>query len=289
MHTRDREKEDHRKLNVCVMGLGNIGLPVACHISKFYPVVGYDIKDAATINALLKGVQASITLEPADIYVIAVNTYFRNNAPDMSAVDSCCNKISKLNPNSLVCFESTLTVGTSKQMAKKYKLKYVAVCPHRWWQNDQVNHGVVQPRVLGTLNPESKQKATQFYDNLQIPIHQVESTELAEASKIVENSDYYLRIAYAEELKLICDKNGLDFNQLREAVNTKWNMNLPEAINGIGGECLPKDIQFLQCLEPSNILLKAAVELDECYRNNLNDLNVILVSQRTKKRLNGNG
>jgi len=276
-------------MNVGVMGLGNIGLPVARHISKFYPVKGYDIKDAAIINALSKGVQASTKLELADIYVIAVNTYFRNKAPDMSAVDSCCNKISKLNPTSLVCFESTLTVGTSRQMAEKYKLNYVAVCPHRWWQHDQVNHGVVQTRVIGTLNPESKQKATQFYRSLHIPIYQVGSTELAEASKLAENSDYYLRIAYAEALKLMCDKNGLDFSQLREAVNTKWNMDLPDAMNGIGGECLPKDIQFLQCLDPLNILLKAAVQLDECYRNNLNDLNVILVSQRTKKRLNRSG
>jgi nucleotide sugar dehydrogenase len=276
-------------MNVCVMGLGNIGLPVAYHLSKFCPVTGYDIKDAAILNALSKGIQASTTLKPADIYVITVNTYFRNNVPDMSAVDSCCNEISKLNPNSLVCFESTLTVGTSRQMARKYKLKYVAVCPHRWWQYDQRNHGVVQTRVLGTLNSGSNQKATQFYDFLQIPTHQVESTELAEASKLVENSDYYLRIAYAEELKLMCDKNGLDFNKLREAVNTKWNMDLPEAIIGIGGECLPKDIQFLQCLDPLNILLKAAVQVDECYRQNLDDLNVIMVSQRTKKRLNGNG
>jgi UDP-N-acetyl-D-mannosaminuronate dehydrogenase len=114
------------------MGLGNIGIPVASHILKFYPTVEYDIKDAATVNALSKGVQASTTLEHADIYVVAVNTYFRNNDPDLSAVDSCCDKISKINPNALVCFESTLTVGTSRQMAKKYKLQYVAVCPHRY-------------------------------------------------------------------------------------------------------------------------------------------------------------
>jgi nucleotide sugar dehydrogenase len=265
-------------MNVCILGLGNIGLPVARHISMFYPVKGYDIKNGAIINALSKGVEASTTLEHADIYVVAVNTYFRNNAPDMSAVDYCCRKISKLNRNALVCFESTLAVGTSRQMAKKHNLKFVAVCPHRWWKKDQLNHGVVQTRVLGALNAESKQKATKFYSSLQIPTHEVDSTELAEVSKLVENSDYYIRIAYAEELKLMCDKNGLDFNKLREAVNTKWNMDLPEAIEGISGECLPKDIQFLQCLDPSNILLKAAVQLDECYRNRLTSLDVLLVA-----------
>jgi len=261
------------------MGLGNIGLSVASHISRFYPVKGYDIKDAVIVKALSKGVEASTTLARADIYVVAVNTYFRNNAPDMSAVNCCCKKISKLNRNALVCFESTLTVGASRQMAKKHNLKYVAVCPHRWWKQDQLNHGVVQTRVLGALNVESKQKATRFYESLQIPIHEVDSTELAEASKLVENSDYYLRIAYAEELKIICDKNGLDFNQLRDAVNTKWNMDLPEAINGIGGECLPKDIRFLQCLDPLNILLKAAVQLDDYYRNCLTSMDILLVAK----------
>lgn len=266
-------------MNVCVMGLGNIGLPVASHISGFYTVKGYDIKDEVIINSLSKGVEASTTLQHSDIYVVAVNTYFRNNAPDMSAVDCCCKKISKLNPNALVCFESTLTVGTSRQMAKKHNLKYIAVCPHRWWKQDQEKHGVVQTRVLGTLNKESKQKASQFYHSLQIPIHEVESTELAEASKLVENSDYFLRIAYAEELKLMCDKNGLDFDQLRDAVNTKWNMDLPEAIDGIKGECLPKDVRFLQCLDPLNILLKAAVQLDECYSNYLTSLDVLLIAK----------
>ena len=259
-------------MNVSVLGLGNIGLPVATQVSKFYPTKGYDIKEGAVINALSKGVQASTTLDFADIYVVAVNTYFRNNVPDMSAVDSCCEKISKINPNALVCFESTLAVGASKSIAKKYRLKYVAVCPHRWWQHDQENHGVVQPRVLGSLNSASDLKATKFYNKLQIPTHKVASTDLAEASKLVENSDYYLRIAYAQEIKIMCLKNGLDFNQLRTAVNTKWNMDLPEALNGIGGECLPKDIEFLQRLNPLNILLKAAVKLDAHYRNSISNL-----------------
>ena len=77
-------------MNICVLGLGNIGLPVAIQVSKFYPTKGYDIKESAVVNALSKGVQASTTLGFADIYVVAVNTYFRNDAPDMSAVDCCC-------------------------------------------------------------------------------------------------------------------------------------------------------------------------------------------------------
>jgi UDP-N-acetyl-D-mannosaminuronic acid dehydrogenase len=254
---------------VCVMGLGNIGLPVASHVSKFYKTKGYDISEAAVTKALTKDVEASAQLEKADIYIIAVNTHYRNNSPDMSAVESCCSKISKINPNALVCFESTLSLGTARSLALKYNFKFVAVCPHRWWQHDQINHGVVQIRVLGSLNPESDSKAIEFYKKLGIPVHHVNSLELAEVSKLVENTDFYMRIAYAEELKGMCDKVGLNFNELREAVNTKWNVDLPEALSGIGGECLPKDIQFLLTKMPTAPLLHGAIETDEIYRKNL--------------------
>jgi nucleotide sugar dehydrogenase len=258
---------------VCVLGLGNIGMPVACHVSRFYKTKGYDISEAAIAKALTKGVDASINLEKADIYVIAVNTRYRNNAPDMSAVESCCSKVSKLNPNALVCFESTLSLGTARSLSIKYDFRYVAVCPHRWWQRDQINHGVVQVRVLGALNQESDLKATEFYDKLGIPLHHVSSLELAEASKLVENTDFYVRIAFAEELKGMCDKVGLDFNELRAAVNTKWNMDLPEALSGIGGECLPKDIQFLLVNLPVAPLLHGAIETDAIYREHLHEAN----------------
>jgi UDP-N-acetyl-D-mannosaminuronic acid dehydrogenase len=254
---------------VCVMGLGNIGLPVACHVSKFYKTKGYDINDTAIVKALEKSVDASTQLESADIYVITVNTYYRNNAPDMSAVESCCSKISKLNAEALVCFESTLSIGTARSLALKHNLKYAAVCPHRWWQYDQINHGVVQIRVLGSLNGESHVKATEFYDKLGIPLHLVDSLELAEASKLVENTDFYVRIAYAQQVKEICDKVGLDFNSLRAAANTKWNMDLPEAKSGIGGECLPKDIRFLLTIFPAAPLLQGAIDADVFYRKYL--------------------
>ena len=255
-------------VNVCVLGLGNIGLPVTSHVSKYYKTKGYDISETAVTKALSKAVDASTNLEKADIYIIAVNTHFRNNFPDMSAVENCCSNISKINPNALICFESTLSLGTARSFAQKYNLSFVAVCPHRWWQHDQINHGVVQIRVMGSLNQASDLKATEFYEKLAIPLHHVSSLELAEASKLVENTDFYLRIAYAEELKGMCDNVGLDFNQLRVAVNTKWNVDLPEAMSGIGGECLPKDIQFLLVNLTNAPLLHGAIETDQIYRKN---------------------
>ena len=254
------------KVTICIMGLGNIGLPVACYARKYHQrVFGFDINPQAVEHALTEGIDASTVLQRADIYVVCVNTYFRNNSPDMSAIDNCCKQISTLNPNALVCFESTLAVGTARKMSLKHGLSFVAVCPHRWWENDQEKHGVRQTRVLGACDHESLIIAKEFYQKLEIPLHLVSSLEIAEASKIAENAHRYVEIAFVEELKLIASKNGLDFEEWREAINTKWNVNLLEARDGIGKECLPKDTAFLASLLPEPSLLKGAIQTNEAY------------------------
>jgi nucleotide sugar dehydrogenase len=248
------------------MGLGNIGLPVALYASKYFPnVTGYDINENAVTRALTRGVRASTVPEQADVYVICVNTYFRNNMVDMTAIESCCQQIYSLNKEALVCFESTLAVGTARKMVFKNGLKYVAVCPHRWWEEDQENYGVKQLRVLGAYDMESMKQAEAFYNKLKIPLHRVSSLEVAEASKIAENAHRYVEIAFVEELKLIADKNGLDFDEWREAINTKWNVKLLEARGGIGKECLPKDTAFLASLCPCAGLLTGAMQTNENY------------------------
>ena len=96
-------------------------------------------------------------------------------------------------------------------------------------------------------------------------MHVVSSVEIAEMCKITENSHRYLQIAFAEELKMICQKIGLNFDELREACNTKWNVDMPEARDGVGGHCLPKDIRYVTSLAPSQ-LLESAINVDKQYR-----------------------
>ena len=92
--------------------------------------------------------------------------------------------------------------------------------------------------------------------------------ELAELTKIIENSHRYLQIAFAEELFLYCQANGVDFEELRKSLNTKWNVNILEPRQGIGGHCLPKDTRMF--LNSSNLvrskIISAAIEADEEYR-----------------------
>jgi UDP-N-acetyl-D-mannosaminuronic acid dehydrogenase len=104
--------------------------------------------------------------------------------------------------------------------------------------------------------------------SLSIPMHPVSSVELAELTKIVENAHRYLQIAFAEELYLYCKSNSISFSELRESLNTKWNVEVLEPRDGIGGHCLPKDTKMF--VNSSNTIkskiLQAAMEIDEEYR-----------------------
>ncbi len=104
--------------------------------------------------------------------------------------------------------------------------------------------------------------------SLGIPMHPVSSVEVAELTKIVENAHRYLQIAFAEELYLYSKANGISFSELRESLNTKWNVEILEPRDGIGGHCLPKDTKMF--INSSNTIkskiLQAAMEIDEDYR-----------------------
>ncbi|GKS60751.1 hypothetical protein YTPLAS21_02090 [Candidatus Nitrosocosmicus sp.] len=111
-------------------------------------------------------------------------------------------------------------------------------------------------------------KSVSRVKSLGIPMHPVSSVEVAELTKIVENAHRYLQIAFAEELYLYSKANGISFSELRESLNTKWNVEILEPRDGIGGHCLPKDTKMF--INSSNTIkskiLQAAMEIDEDYR-----------------------
>jgi len=147
---------------------------------------------------------------------------------------------------------------------------HVIHVPHRWYAKEQDIHGVNQLRVIGGVSKCCLKLGLEFYgtqnndlvdrchcndqflispanaqpENLSIPLHPVSEIEIAELAKITENSYRYVQIAFAEELYMYCRKNNINFAELRNAINTKWNVSLPEAQNGIGGHCLPKDAKM---------------------------------------------
>jgi len=263
-----------KSIRVCVIGLGEVGLPTALHIKEMgFEVWGSDIKDVAVEMAERSGIRASNNnlreTSPMDVYVICVSTSLRNSKPDMSPIYDVCNKIVKIKEHPLVSIESTVLPGTCRKLYNEIferKVNLVHV-PHRYWAEAPNRYGVRQTRVIGAVDEKSLEIGLRFYkEKLKIPLHIVSSIEVAEMCKIAENAYRYVQIAFAEELKMICDELGLDFDEVRTACNTKWNIEILEARDGIKGHCLPKDIRYLTSLTKFNSLLKAAIEVDGKYK-----------------------
>lgn len=258
---------------VCVAGLGEVGLPTALYIKeKGFEVWGYDISDAAIERAKKNGIKASNNLREIpfiDTYVICVSTALRNSKPDMSSIYDVCSKIAQMERPNLVSIESTVVPGTCRKIYKIFgeNVNLVHV-PHRYWSGDPVHYGVRQMRVIGAINDKSLEFGLRFYrDNLQIPLHVVSSIEVAEMCKVAENAYRYVQIAFAEELRMICDELGLNFNEVRKACNTKWNIEILEARDGIKGHCLQKDVRYLASLTKFNNVLNSAIKADQIYRD----------------------
>jgi UDP-N-acetyl-D-mannosaminuronate dehydrogenase len=111
-------------------------------------------------------------------------------------------------------------------------------------------------------------------------MHPVSDIEIAELTKIIENAHRYLQIAFAEDLYLYCQANNINFAELRDSLNTKWNVNILEPREGIGGHCLPKDTtMFLNSSKSiKSKIIQAAIQVDaeyRMYRGNIQGDNIL--------------
>jgi UDP-N-acetyl-D-mannosaminuronic acid dehydrogenase len=284
--------------NVLVIGLGQLGLPVAKYVKESgFETFGYDINPLRVENAEKNyGIKSIERFDEIDVFILCVSTHDPNDeyTPYVDGLFSLAQKISREAKNgSLVSIESTVPKGTSKKIFEilNHRL-HVAHAPHRWYALEEDVHGVNQIRVIGGVSDCCLKKALQFYDSgnevlelpdnitsnkiydtpktnsLGIPMHPVSEIEIAELTKIIENADRYMQIAFSEDLYLYCQTNNVNFGELREALNTKWNVNILEPRDGVGGHCLPKDTKmFLQSAKSiKSKILMAAMEVDQDYR-----------------------
>jgi len=257
---------------ICVIGLGTVGFPTAVYIKRHgFDVWGYDVKPINSKFLNQTTTNWNDIPKNIDVYVICVNTGLDTSENiDIGNIYDACEKISKSNPNALISIESTVPVGTCRNITEKFGFTYVVHCPHRFWRENPKKYGVKQLRVLGAINNKALKKGLEFYRRLKIPIHVAPKIEIAELCKIAENTYRFVQIAFAEELKMLCDELNLDFEEVRKACNTKWNIEILEARNGIGGECLPKDTKYslitAENLGLSLDIVKAAIKADEKYK-----------------------
>jgi nucleotide sugar dehydrogenase len=283
---------------VLVIGLGQLGLPVAKYIKQRggFDVYGYDISSKAMDRAqTTAGIKKATNFSDFDVYILCISTHKAEDmfSPQIEGLLSIIDKISKEAKNgALVSIESTIPKGTSKKVFEMLNHRlHVAHAPHRWYALEEQEHGVNQVRVIGGVCDCCLKIAMYFYDgrsenmnnsssfsssneekskakSLGIPMHPVSDIEIAELAKIIENADRYLQIAFAEDLYIYCQANNISFPELRDAVNTKWNVHILEPREGIGGHCLPKDTKmFLQSSKSiKSKILQAAIEVDQDYR-----------------------
>ncbi len=269
--------EESHSEKVLIIGLGQIGYSNAKYMtSKGLWVDGHDTSQKAVDRALDAGIIKSqaINFASYDYYVICISTHKPENMsmPYLDGLYEIAYQISKQGKSgALVGIDSTIPRGTTHKVEEilEHRLHVVHV-PHRFYINEQRDHGVNQTRVCGASDECCMEKAKIFYGKLLgIPLFPVSTADVAELTKIVENSYRYVEIAFAEELKILCDKINIDFEELRSAINSKWNINILEAQKGIGGHCLPKDSQMLVDLY-KNVLYSSVVEaakkIDQQYR-----------------------
>ncbi len=277
---------------VLIIGLGQLGSPVAKYVKeRGFETFGYDINPSKVESAEKKyGIKSIECFDDIDVFILCISTHDPNDEyiPYLDGLFSIARKISKEAKNgSLVSIESTVPKGTSKKIFEMLNHRlHVAHAPHRWYALEEDLHGVNQLRVVGGVSDCCLKTAMQFYDSgneilefnnnnnigkkssLGIPMHPVSEIEIAELTKIVENADRYMQIAFSEDLYLYCQANNVNFGELRDALNTKWNVNILEPRDGVGGHCLPKDTKmFLQSSKSiKSKILMAAIEVDKDYR-----------------------
>ena len=281
---------------VLIVGLGQLGFRVAKYVKeRGFDTYGYDINtEAMEIAQRSTGIKqvTDFGSDDFDVYVICVSTHKPDDifSPQIDGILSVADKISREAKNdALVSIESTIPKGTSKKVFEilNHRL-HVVHAPHRWYASEEEEHGVNQLRVIGGVCDCCLRVGLQFYGNyndgigrenypttsssykdLRIAMHPVSQIETAEITKIAENAHRYLQIAFAEELYLYCQANEINFPELRDALNTKWNVEILEAREGIGRHCLPKDTKMF--LESSKFIrskiLAAAMEVDEDYKS----------------------
>lgn len=265
---------------ICVIGLGQVGLPTALTFCQAgFSVIGHDINTAllSTLNSkkspfeeaglddLIKyciesnkfHTTANIeeSVNNSDVIIICVATPLTASIrPDLSFLENVCKSLSKLSlKNKIVIIESSIPPGTFKGLVletleKKYKLGedfWAAFVPERLAPGTALSEIKTTPRVIGHVDKNSGQMAKSLYEKIVSSQIILTTVEIAEVSKLVENTFRDVNVAFANEVGLICENYGIDVCDLIKVCNSHPRVRLLQPGPGVGGPCLPKDPYLL--------------------------------------------
>ena len=275
-----KDKIEARKAQICIIGLGYVGLPFAVEFARLgFRVVGLDV-DEERVTAIKRGesyisdvagdritplvtaghLRATTdygTLDEADVILICVPTPFDEmKAPDLSFIVRASEGIgSYLRPGQLIVLQSTTYPGTTEEVVlpilERSGLKagvdfHLAFSPERINPGDKVFTVENTPKVVGGLTSRCSELARALLAQLTPKVHVVSSPRVAEMTKLLENIYRSVNIALVNELALLSERMGIDIWEVIEAASTKPFGFMPfHPGPGVGGHCIPVDPYYL--------------------------------------------
>ncbi|TQR28644.1 UDP-N-acetyl-D-mannosamine dehydrogenase [Campylobacter sp. MIT 99-7217] len=271
-------------MQICVIGLGYIGLPTAAILaSSGHKVVGVDVNQnvvdtinqgkihiiESNLDILVKKVveeqalKASLKPCPSDVFIVCVPTPFKAGyEPNLDYIKAAAKELARvLKKGDLVILESTSPVGTTQKLSKwlseerkdlifphqdtKNSDIFIAYCPERVLPGKILEELVENDRIIGGITPQCTQKALELYRSFVKGKCLDTNAKTAEMVKLVENSSRDVQIAFANELSLLCDKADIDVYELIRLANHHPRVNILQPGCGVGGHCIAVDPWFL--------------------------------------------
>ena len=250
------------QIKIAVIGLGYVGMPLAKAMSKRYDVVGYDI-NANRIAELQKEKSAVVLtankadLKTANRFFVTVPTPIDStNKPDLSSLFQACQTVGEvLKKGDIVVFESSVYPGCTQQdcvpiLEQVSGLKsnvdfFYGYSPERINPGDAQHTIHNTEKIVAASTEQTAQAIQQLYASvLDAPVHVATSIEVAELAKIMENAQRDINISFINEIALICDRLGIDTNEVIDMASTKWNF-MPYKPGLVGGHCISVDPYYL--------------------------------------------
>ncbi|MGE3613419.1 MAG: nucleotide sugar dehydrogenase [Sulfurimonas sp.] len=263
---------------ICVIGLGYVGLPLAHAFSEKYEVVGFDISkwrideltngydrtlelNEAQVNEAIKnGMKFTLDIndiKDCNIYIVTVPTPIdKNKRPDLTPLIKASETVGKvLKPNDIVIYESTVYPGATEEdcvpvLEKFSNLKFnkdffCGYSPERINPGDKEHTVTKILKVTSGSTSEIGKRVDELYASvITAGTHLAPTIKVAEAAKVIENSQRDINIAFVNELAIIFNKLGINTNDVLAAAGTKWNF-LPFKPGLVGGHCIGVDPYYL--------------------------------------------
>ncbi|MBE0514924.1 MAG: Vi polysaccharide biosynthesis UDP-N-acetylglucosamine C-6 dehydrogenase TviB [Sulfurimonas sp.] len=267
-----------QNIKICVIGLGYVGLPLAHAFSEKYEVVGFDISqwridelssgydrtlelnETQVKEALVNGMKFTLNIDDikdCNVYIVTVPTPIdKNKRPDLTPLIKASETIGKvLKKDDIVIYESTVYPGATEEdcvpvLEKFSGLKFnqdffCGYSPERINPGDKEHTVTKIKKVTAGSTPEIGKKVDALYSSIiTAGTHLAPTIKVAEAAKVIENSQRDINIAFVNELAIIFNKLGINTNDVLAAAGTKWNF-LPFRPGLVGGHCIGVDPYYL--------------------------------------------